>query len=182
MNGHTQDASTNTSFKPFLLSGEVVHGHGRGGTKLGFPTANLRLNDNVIQQLQAYKNLVLYGWGSVVAVPGKEAGGEGPYPFAMSIGYNPHFKDVNLSAEVYFMHEFAEDFYGAVVKIVVLGVIREMGAFVSLEALVDAIKNDIIFTRGVLQKPGLAQLKQHPFLSLSLSPTEALPHFETIVV
>ncbi|RNF02271.1 riboflavin kinase [Trypanosoma rangeli] len=178
-----QDATGNTALRPFLLSGKVVRGHGRGGTCLGTPTANLMLNDDVIAQLQPYKNLVLYGWGIVVAVPGKEAaGGEGPYPFVMSIGYNPHFKDVSLSAEVHFMHQFAEDFYGAIVKIVVLGTIREMGAFVSLEALVDAIKNDIKLTKEALQKPELARQKEHIFLSLSLKPSEAHPYFEATVV
>ncbi|ESL07852.1 riboflavin kinase [Trypanosoma rangeli SC58] len=183
MNCHVQDATGDTTLRPFLLSGKVIHGHGRGGTCLGTPTANLMLDDNVIAQLQPYKNLVLYGWGSVVAIPGREAaGGEGPYPFVMSIGYNPHFKDVSLSAEVHFMHQFAGDFYGAFVKIVVLGTIREMGAFVSLEALVDAIKNDIRVTREALQKPELARQKEHIFLSLSLEPSKAHPYFEVIAV
>ncbi|KAF5225623.1 hypothetical protein ECC02_001387 [Trypanosoma cruzi] len=179
---HMQNHSNKEAFKPFLLSGTVIHGYGRGGTQLGFPTANLELDDNVRAQLKPYKNLVLFGWGSVIAIPGKENCGEGPYPFSMSIGYNPHFHGVDLTAEVYFIHEFAEDFYGAVVNILVLGDLREMGAFVSLEALVDAIKDDVRKTEEALQKPELKRLKQHSFLAPSLAPSEKLPQFELAVV
>ncbi|KEG05354.1 riboflavin kinase, partial [Trypanosoma grayi] len=100
------------SFKPFALRGVVVHGHGRGGTKLGFPTANVQLTDHVTEELKRYTNLVVYGWGCVME-SGEESENsgtsKGPYPIAMSIGFNPHFHDKALTAEVHFLHEFGQD-------------------------------------------------------------------------
>ncbi|KAH9601430.1 Riboflavin kinase domain [Trypanosoma melophagium] len=172
------------SFKPFFLRGEVVHGKGRGGTQLGFPTANIGLNATVTDQLLPYKDLVLYGWGTVVGFPGKSAGESmGPYPFAMSIGFNPHFHEKALTAEVHFLHKFDGDFYGQVVNVVVLGVIRGMQAYKSLDALVEAINEDIRQTKEALQKPELLHFKEFPLLlssSARLGSSENIPFFETL--
>ncbi|EPY28894.1 riboflavin kinase [Strigomonas culicis] len=135
------------SGSPFLrplnawyLRGKVVHGHGRGGTQLGFPTANLELDAATIQSLKKYSNLVLVGWGCVEGLPDRKGG---PFPFAMSVGKNPHFKDVELTAEVYFIHKFESDFYGAQVRILCLGATREQAAFTTLEDLIKTIEGDV---------------------------------------
>ncbi|ORC92148.1 riboflavin kinase [Trypanosoma theileri] len=168
-------------FKPFFLRGEVVHGKGRGGSQLGFPTANIGLNTHVMEELLPYKDLVLYGWGSVVPLAGKSAAdGMGPYPVAMSIGYNPHFHEKALTAEVHFLHKFNDDFYGAVVKVAVLGVIRGMQAYKSLEALVEAINEDIRQTKEALQKPEFLHIKDLPLLTPSLGSSENIPFFEKL--
>ncbi|CBH14684.1 riboflavin kinase, putative [Trypanosoma equiperdum] len=165
------------SFQPFFLRGKVVHGKGRGGSQLGFPTANIGLDKDVMECLQPYKNLVVYGWGTVSQVPGKERESFGPYPFAASIGFNMQFDEKTLTVEPYFLHEFGWDFYGAVVKIIVLGEIRSMGSFHSLQALVDTIKSDVQFTRDMLQKPQLQEFSRH---SLFESPSSTIPYFEDL--
>nr|AGU68201.1 riboflavin kinase [Herpetomonas muscarum] len=144
---------------PWYLRGVVVHGHGRGGSQLGYPTANVKLDGPTIDALGTYNNLVLYGYGciepetpgsadgAIAGVNGKadtSAQNLGPFPFVMSVGYNPQFKDVALSAEVHFLQTFPEDFYGHVVRIVVVGSIREMYAFKSLQELIDTINNDVV--------------------------------------
>nr|AGU68138.1 riboflavin kinase [Strigomonas oncopelti] len=131
----------------WLLRGKVVHGHGRGGTQLGFPTANLELNAATIESLKKYSNLVIVGWGCVEGLPG-HAGG--PFPFAMSVGKNPQFKDLELTAEVYFLHKFENDFYGSYVRILCLGATREQAAFTTLEELIKTIENDVVQTKQVV--------------------------------
>ncbi|KAG8345671.1 putative Riboflavin kinase [Trypanosoma vivax] len=170
------------TFKPFYLRGVVVHGKGRGGTQLGFPTANLQLDDQIKEQLKAYENRVVYGWGSVVGLPGNETAGLGPFAFAASVGCNSHFQENILTVEPHFLNQFEEDFYGATVKIVVLGVLREMGVFCSLEALVNAIKEDVRQTRAILDKPEMQRFKDHSLLVPRLLPSDTAPHFELLTL
>lgn len=136
-----------SQWTPWLLRGRVIHGFGRGGSQLGFPTANLELSEDIMNNLLPYKETVLYGWGCIEASAedSKEEGVAhlGPYPFAMSVGTNPHFKNAQVSVEPYFVHEFPSDFYGRIVRIVVLGKIRESIAFTTIEKLIDTIKEDV---------------------------------------
>lgn len=167
---------------PWYLRGKVIHGHGRGGTKLGYPTANIELNPATVTQLQPFSNLVLFGYGCVEPPTPAESGlGIGPYPVAMSIGYNPQFQDVALSCEAHFMHKIPEDFYGQVVRIIALGVIREQAAFTSLEALIETIDGDILKIRELLKRPDLATFEKHPFVqvdtSLPAAAVDSLPYF-----
>ena len=122
------------------LRGRVVHGHGRGGTQLGFPTANLQLDESSTQRLAPMSNWVYGGWGVVESAEGISP--SAVMPFVMSVGFNPHFKDKALTVEVHFLHRFSADFYDTVVRIVSCYAIREQGAFTTLEALIDIIKRD----------------------------------------
>lgn len=51
------------------------------------------------------------------------------------------------------MHEFDNDFYGANLKIVMLGYIRPMSNFKSLDDLIAAIKKDIADANEALDQP-----------------------------
>lgn len=163
--------------KPWVMRGKVIHGHGRGGTQLGYPTANIQLNDEAIAFLQPFKNLVLYGWGCVEppatakAATGEEAvvespisDGYGPFPYAMSVGYNPQFKDVALSAEVHFLHKFRHDFYDYHIRILTVGSIREQSAFTTLEELIKTIDSDVEITKQKLATPELERYRSDLFV------------------
>ncbi|KAG5492737.1 hypothetical protein JKF63_01317 [Porcisia hertigi] len=146
--------------KPWFLRGKVIHGFGRGGTQLGYPTANVELDEPAISFLKSYDNLVLWGWGCVEAA---ETGTEdastedasskplGPFPFVMSIGNNPQFRNVDISAEVHFLHKFSSDFYGRVVRIIAVESIRSQAAFTTLEELIQTIDNDVKYAREHLK-------------------------------
>lgn len=148
------------SMKPWFLRGKVIHGFGRGGTQLGYPTANIELTQEGIEFVKPYSNQVLWGWGCVEAesvanaeeaLRNADPAQLGPFPFAMSIGNNPQFANAELSAEVYFLHKFPGDFYNCVVRIVTLESIRQQSAFTTLEELIKTIDGDIEFTKSHLK-------------------------------
>ena len=60
----------------------------------------------------------------------------------MSIGYNPHYGNTARSAEVHVLHGFDADFYGAEMRLFILGFIRPERAYASTEALIDNIRMD----------------------------------------
>lgn len=118
---------------------------------LGFPTANIQVTKETAASTEAVLkdgiNHVFFGWGVVEGSLEKTACGEGcnVFPVVMSVGYNPHFKDVHtLAIEAHYLHTFKEDFYGSVVRVAVMGEIREMGAFTTLEALIEVIRSDCV--------------------------------------
>jgi riboflavin kinase len=55
---------------------------------------------------------------------------------------------------VHLLHAFAEDFYGAHMRLVVTGYLRDEAPFASLDALVDAIRTDIRLARENLDAGG----------------------------
>lgn len=130
------------------IRGRIIHGHGRGGTMLGFPTANIEVSAPLAVATEARLkegiNHVFFGWGVVEHSAEKTPCGEGNvFPMVMSVGYNPHFKDVHtLAIEAHYLHKFGADFYGSFVRIAVLGELRAMSAFTTLEALIETIKGD----------------------------------------
>jgi len=60
----------------------------------------------------------------------------------MSIGYNPFYKNTIRSAEVHILEKFSQDFYGAEMRVKVLGFIRPEFDYVDLESLVKDIRVD----------------------------------------
>lgn len=61
----------------------------------------------------------------------------------MSIGYNPFYKNTIRSAEVHVMHSFSKDFYGAWMRVSVMGFIRKELDYVDVESLIRDIRTDI---------------------------------------
>lgn len=128
---------------PYFSKGMVVKGFGRGGKQLGMPTANLD-SDAVKELPEALGTGVYYGFARVNA-------GE-VYRMVMSIGTNPFFQNKERSMEVHLLHEFSEDFYGAELRLVILGFVRPMSDFPSLDALIAAMKNDVVVSHRELAK------------------------------
>lgn len=162
------------------IRGKVVHGHGRGGSQLGFPTANVRLDDDVIQRLGVFENGVYFGWGQVEASAGASAAAGtdtgSVIPFVMSVGFNPHFRDKALTVEIHFVHKFAVDFYDATVRALVVGHIRDQGAFESIEKLIAIIREDCRVAMDALGTQFAALQKAHFFReSIDASPYLAVP-------
>ncbi|KAF1953761.1 riboflavin kinase [Byssothecium circinans] len=74
------------------------------------------------------------------------------YPAVLSIGYNPVYRNEKRSIEVHLLHSFGEDFYGALLRLVVLGWIRPEYDYVSKEALVEDIREDIRVAKRSLER------------------------------
>lgn len=60
---------------------------------------------------------IYFGWCSI-------SSSDERFPMVMSLGWNPYYKNEKKSAEVHVIHEFEEDFYGAELRVLVLGYIR----------------------------------------------------------
>lgn len=70
----------------------------------------------------------------------------------MSIGYNPFYKNTVRSAEVHVLHRFDADFYGARMRLLILGFIREEKDYEGLDALIKDINVDCDVARKSLDR------------------------------
>lgn len=145
-----------TTSLPYFTKGEVVKGFGRGSKELGIPTANFPIE--VVQKLP--KNIdtgVYYGWTQVEDSP--------VYKMVMSVGWNPFYKNKEKSMETHIIHKFEDDFYGKILKIVILGYIRPEMDFSSIEALKETIWEDIKKAELELERSDFQQYKSNSFFS-----------------
>jgi len=121
----------------YFLSGIVVKGRQLGRT-IGFPTANLKIEEN-------YKLIPLDGVYIVKSyLDGKEVFG------MMNIGTNPTVDGKERTIETYFL-DFEGDLYDKEIRIHFLHRIRPEEKFDSLDALKEEIKNDEIITRNFIK-------------------------------
>ncbi|KAL2197810.1 hypothetical protein P885DRAFT_59463 [Corynascus similis CBS 632.67] len=78
------------------------------------------------------------------------------YPMVMSIGYNPFYKNSVRSAEVHVLHAFGADFYGAEMRLLVAGFIRDERDYSGLDALIADINFDCEVARRSLAREAWA--------------------------
>ncbi|RZC33396.1 Flavokinase domain containing protein, partial [Asbolus verrucosus] len=141
---------------PHFAQGEVVKGFGRGSKELGIPTANYP-NDVVDGLPRDVEPGVYFGFASV---------DEGPvHKMVMSVGWNPFYNNTKKSMETYILHKFEEDFYGKVLKVVMLGYLRPEKNFDSLDELIAAINDDVKEAEEKLELAEFADYKTHQFFS-----------------
>jgi riboflavin kinase/FMN adenylyltransferase len=114
--------------RPPEVEGVVVAGDARGGT-LGFPTANLRVDPELL--VPAY---------------GIYAGQAAGHRAAVSIGVNPHYGGSERRVEA-FLLDFAGDLYGQRLIVELWQRLRDERAFESEEELVAQIADDVERTR-----------------------------------
>jgi len=128
--GDVLDASKMLSL-PYTLSGEVVHGKKIGRT-IGFPTVNLKYNENIILP----KIGVYY---TNVKVNNKK------YKGITSVGNNPTIEEnKKLTVETYIL-EFNKEIYGEQIEISFIKRIRDEQKFNDLEKLKDQLEKDKSF-------------------------------------
>ena len=133
--------------RPHRVSGPVVHGAGRGGRDLGYPTANLELPEHTAVPADG----VYAGWFTLLdetPVDGTIVAGR-PYPAAVSVGTNPTFGDAHRSVEAFVLDESA-DLYGRLAAVDFVDHVRDMEKFSSVEELLVAMDRDVARTRAVL--------------------------------
>ena len=117
------------------LSGTVVVGDQRGRT-LGFPTANIEIDD----QLLLPGDGIYATWAMI---DGKR------HKSATSIGIRPTFGLTQRLVEVYVM-DFTDDLYGKTVDVEFIKKVRDQEKFDGLEAWIKQIKRDVEDCRQVL--------------------------------
>ncbi len=131
----------------FTVTGEIVHGAGRGGRELGYPTANQYFPESVALPVDG----VYAGWFTIR--DGRPIDGDMErdvaYPAAISVGVNPTFGREPRSVESFLLDREA-DLYGHTADVSFVGRIRDMVKFNSVEELTAAIENDVTEVRRIL--------------------------------
>jgi riboflavin kinase / FMN adenylyltransferase len=115
--------------RPIEVEGTVVSGDQRGGT-LGFPTANLSVDPEVL----------VPGFGIY-------AGAAGERRAAISIGVNPHYGGTERRVEAYLL-DWTGDLYGDRIVLELWRRLRDERVFASEAELVGQIARDVEETRA----------------------------------
>jgi riboflavin kinase / FMN adenylyltransferase len=119
----------------YQIRGVVITGRNRGGRLLGFPTANIILQDELCPKTGVYAVTV-------------ECGGNRHQGVA-NIGYCPTFGDQVFSVEVHIL-DFNENIYNQKIRVNFIQRIRDEKKFSNISELSEQIKKDIIKTRNIL--------------------------------
>ncbi|WP_243793102.1 bifunctional riboflavin kinase/FAD synthetase [Saccharopolyspora gloriosae] len=129
------------------LEGIVVRGAGRGGSELGFPTANL--------SSPAYSAVPadgVYACWFTHRRRGSTEPGE-TLAAAVSVGSNPTFSGTERTVEA-FVLDVDADFYGEHVALDFVRRLRGMERYDSVDALVEQMNQDVVHTREILDARG----------------------------
>ncbi len=122
----------------YQIRGTVRQGRKRGGTVLGFPTANIAINrEDLSPKRGVYVVQVLYG--------------RRIYGGVMNIGYNPTFGDSGFGAEVH-IFDFEMDIYGQEIRVNLIKMLREEITFSGPEELAAQISRDVADAKRILQE------------------------------
>ena len=113
--------------RPYALIGDVVPGDGRG-RNLGFPTANLAAQDQLVPGEGVYA--------------GRAVVGETPYVCAISIGHTPTFGGDKQQVEAHLL-DFDGEIYGRRIRIEFERLLRPQITFDSPEALSHQLRQDV---------------------------------------
>lgn len=124
--------------RPYLLEGVVVKGEGRG-KKIGFPTANIQVgNDLIMPHKGVYITRTHYR--------------DMTYESITNVGSNPTFKEnlvINIETNIF---DFDLDIYGEKIEIEFLKKIRDEKKFSTVNDLINQIKLDVDNSRNYFKK------------------------------
>src|SRR5215475_4109734 len=119
---------------PWFVTGEVIHGEKRG-RELGYPTANIRLDNNC---------------GLKHGIYAVRVGRDGErFDGVASFGRRPTFDNGAPLLEI-FLFDFKADIYGEMLDVAFIGFIREELKFESVDALVAQMDGDTRMARAQL--------------------------------
>ncbi|MDW7650589.1 MAG: bifunctional riboflavin kinase/FAD synthetase [Bacillota bacterium] len=122
---------------PFFLRGQVVHGDGRG-RQLGFPTANVHVDCDIIRPANG--------------VYLTEAVTEGQRAWALTnVGKRPTFCKEDGSVEVHLL-DLKKNLYGNELIVRFLQKIREEQAFRTADELASQIRQDVELARSLIAR------------------------------
>lgn len=121
--------------RSYQLQGTVVKGHNRGGRLLGFPTANLLVEDELLPKVGVYAVTVL--------IEGKT------YDGVTNVGYNPTFQDQALSVETHIL-DYSGELTGRTIRVNFVKRLRDEKKFSGIKELVAQIDRDVAEAREVL--------------------------------
>jgi riboflavin kinase/FMN adenylyltransferase len=123
-----------------FVSGRIVRGH-RRGQKLGFPTANIATETEVVPLNGIYATLI--------QVKNKQ------WLSVSSVGVNPTFGDGPRTVESFIL-DFDGDIYGERVKLAFVQRIRDEKKFVLVKDLIGQMDDDVKRAKALFKELGLA--------------------------
>ena len=123
----------------YQIRGKVIKGRKRGGSQLGFPTANIKLHDELCPKLGVYAVNVETAKGNFWGVA--------------NIGFSPTFGDQMFTIEVHIL-DFNHDIYGTRIRVNMVKKLRDEKKFSSIKELSAQIEKDIKITKDILEKNG----------------------------
>ncbi len=126
--------------RPFTLRGRVVLGDQRGRT-IGFPTANLQLDDP-IHAIPA---------NGVYACRARRDGDPSDIPAVVNIGMRPTFNSQHHTIEAHLL-DWEGILYGDILEVVFLHRLRGEQKFASVDGLIQQIQRDVEQTRELLSQ------------------------------
>jgi riboflavin kinase/FMN adenylyltransferase len=128
----------------FSLEGTVVRGAGRGHS-LGFPTANLATDKEILPRTGVYAVKVRHGEAFLDGV--------------VSIGRNPTFGGQELTVEVHLL-DVDENLYNETLRLYFMRRLRDEERFASVTALRAAITGDIDNARQILSRARVIEYRE----------------------
>lgn len=123
----------------YQIRGKVIKGRERGGSQLGFPTANIKLHDELCPKLGVYAVTVETIKGNFMGVA--------------NIGFSPTFGDQMFTIEVHIL-DFDHDLYDSRIRVNMVARLRDEQKFSSIQQLSEQINTDIQIARDILKKNG----------------------------
>jgi riboflavin kinase/FMN adenylyltransferase len=136
MEGHMADAKKLLG-RYYQIRGEVALGRNRGSRLLGFPTANINLQDELCPKQGIYAVTVEHN--------GKT------YKGVANIGYSPTFDDHIFTIEVHILN-YNKNIYGDSIRVNFVERLRDEIKFNSIDALAQQIRLDIDHADNILNK------------------------------
>lgn len=122
--------------RPFAIEGEVVRGR-QLGRKLGYPTANVALDDYVVPRFGVYATRTRLPDGR------KLAG-------VANIGVNPTVEGVIAPRLEVWLFDFDEDIYDQVIETDLVAFLRPEAKFAGLDEMTDQVLRDAAEARKIL--------------------------------
>ena len=132
--GHPEQAARILG-RPFAIEGVVRRGQQLGRT-LGFPTANVEVEDYVVPKLGVYATRTRLPDGRLV-------------PGVANLGNNPTTGEVETRLETW-LFDFDEDLYGQVIETDLIAFLRPELKFDSIELMVEQILRDAAAARAIV--------------------------------
>ena len=126
----------------YQIRGKVIKGRERGGSQLEFPTANIKLHDELCPEYGVYAV-------TVETVKGNFRG-------VANIGFSPTFGDQMFTIEVHIL-DFNHDLYNTRIRVNMVEKLRDEKKFSSIHELSEQIKKDIKIAKDILEKNGHSQ-------------------------
>lgn len=123
----------------YQIRGKVIKGRKRGGSQLGFPTANIKLHDELCPKLGVYAVTVETVKGDFLGVA--------------NIGFSPTFGDQMFTIEVHIL-DFKHDIYESRIRVNMVQRLRDEKKFASIDELSTQIENDIRVAKDILKQYG----------------------------